>query len=277
MNQMYCNPHALIGFATYADAGLAELEKVWREKDEPLGIYKQYHYSPKAWRELKEAVSLLEDKLLEPINLGGTRWVPKLETVLTTLLHNFNAVHLHFENTVLPWTLYLRGFCPSSCKIRQLRHAHAGASPHAHMSMSDMDMTELSRKIPLGGFLHTSEEKLKENKDLEGPNEFFIHVRDKILQLPAHHKNEDLENKFDTFKLRLRIAQLSPRCYKLAMEFFKAEKARGHDLKASNFKWIQALSEEDVYSFLCKATTEQPVTRKLKEVAEEAEVKKAAN
>ncbi|KAI8503727.1 hypothetical protein Bbelb_186980 [Branchiostoma belcheri] len=63
-----------------------------------------------------------------------------------------------------------------------------------HMSMSDMDMTELFRKVLLGGFLHTSEEKLKENKDLEGPKEFFIHVRDKILQLPAHHKNEDLES-----------------------------------------------------------------------------------
>ncbi|KAI8493896.1 hypothetical protein Bbelb_282430 [Branchiostoma belcheri] len=62
-----------------------------------------------------------------------------------------------------------------------------------HMSMSDMDMTELFRKILLGGFLHTSEEKLKENKDLGGPKEFFIHVRDKILQLPAHHKKEDLK------------------------------------------------------------------------------------
>ncbi|KAI8517550.1 hypothetical protein Bbelb_035670 [Branchiostoma belcheri] len=61
-----------------------------------------------------------------------------------------------------------------------------------HMSMSDMDMTELFRKVLLGGFLHTSEEKQKQNKDLEGPKEFFIHVRDKILQLPAHHKNEDL-------------------------------------------------------------------------------------
>ncbi|XP_066288682.1 uncharacterized protein [Branchiostoma lanceolatum] len=37
MNHMYCNLHALIGFATYADAGLVELEKVWREKEGPLG------------------------------------------------------------------------------------------------------------------------------------------------------------------------------------------------------------------------------------------------
>ncbi|KAI8479731.1 hypothetical protein Bbelb_425340 [Branchiostoma belcheri] len=124
-------------------------QMVWREKDGPPGveyspilmsahirmnqrdIYKQYHYSPKAWRELKEAVSRLEDKVLKPTNLGGTHWVSQLETVLTTLLHNFNAVHVHFENTVLPWTLYPRGFSSSSCTIRQLRHAHAGASPHA--------------------------------------------------------------------------------------------------------------------------------------------------
>ncbi|KAI8517634.1 hypothetical protein Bbelb_036510 [Branchiostoma belcheri] len=77
-------------------------------------------------------------------------------------------------------------------KIHRLQYTLKTPTLHKHMSMSDMDMTELFRKVLLGGFLHTSEEKLKENKDLEGPNEFFIHVRDKILQLPAHHKKEDL-------------------------------------------------------------------------------------
>ncbi|XP_019622660.1 PREDICTED: uncharacterized protein LOC109468775 isoform X2 [Branchiostoma belcheri] len=144
-----------------------------------------------------------------------------------------------------------------------------------HMSMSDMDMTELFRKVLVDDFLKISEEKLAENEDLVGPKDFFSHVRDKILQLQAQHKKEDLKKKFDTFRLRLRLAQLSPRCYKLAMLFFKAEKARGQDLKASNFKWIQGLSEKDIYRLLCKATAEHPVTRKhLKEAAEEAEGQK---
>ncbi|XP_035661622.1 uncharacterized protein LOC118405900 [Branchiostoma floridae] len=39
MNHMYCNLHALIGFATYADEALTELEtKVWRARDGPLGV-----------------------------------------------------------------------------------------------------------------------------------------------------------------------------------------------------------------------------------------------
>ncbi|KAI8516516.1 hypothetical protein Bbelb_050970 [Branchiostoma belcheri] len=78
-------------------------------------------------------------------------------------------------------------------RLEAQRRALMDAIGKQHMSMSDMDMTELFRKILLGGFLHTSEEKLKENKDLGGPKEFFIHVRDKILQLPAHHKKQDLK------------------------------------------------------------------------------------
>ena len=33
----------------------------------------QYHYSPKALRELADA---LEDKVLKPTNLKGARWLP---------------------------------------------------------------------------------------------------------------------------------------------------------------------------------------------------------
>ncbi|XP_035695511.1 uncharacterized protein LOC118429173 [Branchiostoma floridae] len=39
MNHMYCNLHALIGFATYADEALHKLEGVWRKlKGSPLGV-----------------------------------------------------------------------------------------------------------------------------------------------------------------------------------------------------------------------------------------------
>ncbi|CAH1252418.1 TTC16 [Branchiostoma lanceolatum] len=147
-----------------------------------------------------------------------------------------------------------------------------------HMEMSDMDMTKLFRNILLRNFLHSTEENLKTDSDLAGPKDYFSHIRDNILQLPARvSKKEDLKKKFDTFRLRLRIAQLSPRCYSLVMEFFVAEKARGRDMKASNFKWIQAMPENEIYELLSKATEIRPVTLKeLKKAAAEAERKKKA-
>lgn len=39
-------------------------------------LYVQYHYSPKALRELREVADALEDKVLKPTNLKGARWLP---------------------------------------------------------------------------------------------------------------------------------------------------------------------------------------------------------
>nr|XP_055030774.1 zinc finger protein 862-like [Misgurnus anguillicaudatus] len=48
-------------------------EKMKRVMDMLKGLYKQYHYSPKAWRELKEVGDMLNQKVWKPTNLGGTR------------------------------------------------------------------------------------------------------------------------------------------------------------------------------------------------------------
>ena len=36
------------------------------------GLYKQYHYSTKAWRELKAVGEALQLKVRKPTKLGGT-------------------------------------------------------------------------------------------------------------------------------------------------------------------------------------------------------------
>lgn len=48
------------------------------------GLYKQYHYSPKAWRELRELAEILNIKIWKPADLGGTRWLPHIENALHT-------------------------------------------------------------------------------------------------------------------------------------------------------------------------------------------------
>ncbi|XP_078603147.1 uncharacterized protein LOC144877117 [Branchiostoma floridae x Branchiostoma japonicum] len=168
-------------------------------------------------------------------------------------------------------TLYA-GLPDDICLATGILHNNTGAQ---HMSMSDMDMTQLFRNILLS-FLKTTEEELKEDSVLEGTTDYFSHIRDKILRLPADDKHA-LKAKFDTYRIRLKLAQLSPRCYKLAMMFFTAEKIRGKDMKASTFKWLQGTSEEEIYRLLCKATANSPVTRQhLKEAAEEATGNKSA-
>ena len=39
-------------------------------------LYDQYHYSPKAVRELRMIAEALEEKVLKPSNLHGARWLP---------------------------------------------------------------------------------------------------------------------------------------------------------------------------------------------------------
>ncbi|KAJ8332541.1 hypothetical protein SKAU_G00423300 [Synaphobranchus kaupii] len=96
----------------------AALEKVglndWKEKtvgfgsdgaavmvtDLLRGLYKQYHYSPKAWRELRELVEILNIKIWKPANLGRTRWLPHIEKALNTLMRDYTPVLTHMENTL---------------------------------------------------------------------------------------------------------------------------------------------------------------------------------
>ena len=75
---------------------------LFREAKEPLqGLWKYYHYSPKAVRELKELAQSVGDRAYRTVKADGTRWVPHLERALTVLLtKNFQLIVLHFEHAV---------------------------------------------------------------------------------------------------------------------------------------------------------------------------------
>ena len=64
------------------------------------GIYKQYHYSPKAWRDLKTVADLMELEVLKPVNLKGTRWLPHLSRALSVLLKSYPVLVRHLEHTI---------------------------------------------------------------------------------------------------------------------------------------------------------------------------------
>ena len=63
------------------------------------GVHKQYHYSPKAWRELKSVGEALQTKVWKPTNLGGTRWLPHIKAALETMMRNFGPLTVHLQET----------------------------------------------------------------------------------------------------------------------------------------------------------------------------------
>lgn len=48
-------------------------------------LYDQYHYSPKAVRELHMIAEALEEKVLKPSNLHGARWLPYVHRAIKVL------------------------------------------------------------------------------------------------------------------------------------------------------------------------------------------------
>ena len=64
------------------------------------GLYKHYHYSPKALRELKELAQVLDEKINKPVNLRGTRWLPHISRALTVTMKSFSVIYAHLENTI---------------------------------------------------------------------------------------------------------------------------------------------------------------------------------
>lgn len=59
-------------------------------------LYKEYHYSAKALRDLPEA---LEEKVSRPLNILGARWLPHLQTALKILFDGFKVLVMHSQNT----------------------------------------------------------------------------------------------------------------------------------------------------------------------------------
>ena len=68
-------------------------------KDMLQGIWKQYHYSPKAVRELKEVAESMEVRAYKAVKADGTRWVPHLQRALSVLLlKNYKVVLMHLQH-----------------------------------------------------------------------------------------------------------------------------------------------------------------------------------
>lgn len=59
-------------------------------KDMLQSIYKHYHYSPKALRELKELADIMGENIQKPGNLKGTRWAPHLHHALKVFLNDYS-------------------------------------------------------------------------------------------------------------------------------------------------------------------------------------------
>ncbi|KAJ8405256.1 hypothetical protein AAFF_G00322470 [Aldrovandia affinis] len=93
-----CFAHGLELAVMDAINGDERMKKVTELSDKSL--YKQHHYLPKAWRELKALSGVLQQKIWKLTNLGGTRWLPHVERALQTLMKDYAVVLAHMENTI---------------------------------------------------------------------------------------------------------------------------------------------------------------------------------
>ena len=78
---------------------LQHFEEFNKLRETLQSLYKEYHYSPKALRELRELAEALEEKVSRPLNVLGARWLPHLETALKILSSGFKVLIMHSQNT----------------------------------------------------------------------------------------------------------------------------------------------------------------------------------
>ena len=63
-----------------------------------LSIYKFYSYSPLNWQNLKETGIPLNVKVLKPVNVKGTRWIPHHERAVKVVKHNWPCLLAHLDS-----------------------------------------------------------------------------------------------------------------------------------------------------------------------------------
>ncbi|KAJ8318234.1 hypothetical protein KUTeg_003325 [Tegillarca granosa] len=61
-------------------------------------IHKHYHYSPKALRELREIADTLDERIIKPTRLQGTRWAPHINKAIKSLCSSYLVILAHFEH-----------------------------------------------------------------------------------------------------------------------------------------------------------------------------------
>ena len=95
--KVHCIAHRLeLAFSDTVKA-VPHLEEA---KDMLQGIWKHYHYSPKAVRELKELAESMQVKAYKAVKADGTRWVPHLKRALDILLlKNYFTVVTQLQHT----------------------------------------------------------------------------------------------------------------------------------------------------------------------------------
>ena len=95
--KVHCIAHRLeLAFADTVKA-IPELEEA---KSILQGIWKHYHYSPKAVHELKEVAESMQVRAYKAVKADGTRWVPHLKRALDVLLlKNYYMVVSHLQHT----------------------------------------------------------------------------------------------------------------------------------------------------------------------------------
>ena len=61
-------------------------------------IYKHYHYSPKALRELRAIGETMEERVIKPTRLQGTRWLPHIRKASRALIGSYAVIVTHFQH-----------------------------------------------------------------------------------------------------------------------------------------------------------------------------------
>ena len=66
-------------------------------QDMPRKVHKHYHYSPKALCELRAIADAMDEKIIKPTRLQGTRWVPHINQATKTLAQSYSVILAHFD------------------------------------------------------------------------------------------------------------------------------------------------------------------------------------
>ena len=83
---------------------LAVLSSIKEEKDLTAAndilkkVYKHYHRSPKALRELKAVAEVLSEHFVRPTRLSGTRWLPHFAKASEALMAGYKVLLTHFQH-----------------------------------------------------------------------------------------------------------------------------------------------------------------------------------
>ena len=114
--KVHCIAHRLELASADTVKAIPELEEA---KSMLQGMWKHYHYSPMAVRELKELAEGMQVRAYKAVKADGTRWVPHLKRALDVLLSkNYYTVVSHLHDTSQAWdaSITMQGRASNYCK-----------------------------------------------------------------------------------------------------------------------------------------------------------------